>query len=381
MPLAAHFRQPLFVPNNSNSNNKKNVTDTKNTHNNNNRNDVKENQNPQVRPLTTMAVNKRGGIQRSDSVISELHNQRIRMAGRIGTKRFVDPCKVFIGNLPYTATESCIRNWFSERMGLPATVLFRQVKLVTHWQTGQSKGYAFLDFTEPIYATVCIEKCHNTNFQGRILSVSQGKKKGKESELYIVPTMEDDDDGEDDENDHVDANRDPPLKEGDEDIAIRNGIRQAMMTSKSSVMASTKTTTITTTSTTKATKTTITTPSKPPLTPEEIAMIRRLDPDLVPSDGGGMMSANGNTNSHTNENDVMEELLLEDDDDDDSNDDDGIDGYWYGDEEEENEIVTFDETLYMAAMEPEQSTMMNRERRREAERRQKRRKLPHKGFG
>ena len=34
---------------------------------------------------------------RSDSKIGSIHKERLKTAGRPGTKRFVDPCKVFVG--------------------------------------------------------------------------------------------------------------------------------------------------------------------------------------------------------------------------------------------------------------------------------------------
>mmetsp|Transcript_17638 Transcript_17638/g.33168 ORF Transcript_17638/g.33168 Transcript_17638/m.33168 type:complete len:295 (-) Transcript_17638:71-955(-) len=113
----------------------------------------------------------------ADSKIASLHAERVKTAGRVGTKRYVDPCKVFLGNLPFNITEKVLEQWLEERMGMPAPLLLQQVKVIRDWKTGKSKGYGFAIFTESIHATVCIEKCNGQQLDGRPLSVNQGKKK------------------------------------------------------------------------------------------------------------------------------------------------------------------------------------------------------------
>jgi hypothetical protein len=113
----------------------------------------------------------------ADSAIASRHLERVRTAGRVGTKRFVDPCKVFFGNLPFNVTEAVLESWLSDRMGLPPGLLLSQVKVIRDWKTSKSKGYGFVVFTEAIHGTVCIDKCNGQPFYGRLLSVGQGKKK------------------------------------------------------------------------------------------------------------------------------------------------------------------------------------------------------------
>ena len=97
----------------------------------------------------------------ADSQIASMHERRIRTAGRVGTKRFVNPCKVFVGNMPFDIDAETLQTWLSDQMGQPPAVLLTECKVIRDWKTGKSKGFGFAVFTEPIYATVCIDKCNN----------------------------------------------------------------------------------------------------------------------------------------------------------------------------------------------------------------------------
>lgn len=241
----------------------------------------------------------------SDSKLGELHNRRIKTAGRVGTKRYVNPCKVFLGNLPFNATEASLQEWLCDQMGLPAPFLLNGVKIVRDWKTGDSKGYGFCVFTEPIHATVCIDKCNGRLLQGRAVRVDQGIKK-QQTKILIKK----------DEKEPLDA----------DETAIQEGIRKA--------------------------KETIRLPD-----PEEMAMLRRLDPDLVDE-----------YFQELNDNDLFEEEEL-DDEDYDGDEDELFEILRDGDEKDEDEEDTNDETT------------MNRQQRREAAQRIKRKKRPSKGFG
>jgi RNA recognition motif-containing protein len=141
-------------------------------------------------PVTSSGFQKQQRLERSykgDSLIGELHEQRVKTAGRVGTKRYVNPCKVFVGNLPIHSnfTEADLKQWLCDQMGLPAHVLLNECKIVEDWKTGRSKGFGFAVFTEAIYATVCIDKCHLNELRGRRLTVKQGQKKQDTSVVYV----------------------------------------------------------------------------------------------------------------------------------------------------------------------------------------------------
>merc|ERR1712238_540140 len=46
-------------------------------------------------------------------------------------------------------------------------------------------GYGFVEFTDPIYASVCMDVCNGKKFNGRPIKVDQGKKKDVEDLVFI----------------------------------------------------------------------------------------------------------------------------------------------------------------------------------------------------
>jgi RNA recognition motif. (a.k.a. RRM, RBD, or RNP domain) len=125
-------------------------------------------------------IRRRSGGGDSDLLLA--HTNRIRTAGRIGTQRYVSPCKVFVGNLPFGLTDGAVlKEWVAtEVMGYPHShYLIHECKIIVDWKTGKSKGYGFIVFTEPIYASVCIDKfqTQGIQLQGRTVTASQGIKK------------------------------------------------------------------------------------------------------------------------------------------------------------------------------------------------------------
>lgn len=137
-------------------------------------------QQPQQRRRFAQARTQQQESYASDSKLGSMYKQRIKTAGRKGTKRFLDPCKVFIGNMPFDVDEKQLGNFILETMGQTRMVL-HSFKVIRDWKTGQSKGYGFVEFTDPIYATVCMEVCNGKKLNGRPIRVDQGKKKDAEN--------------------------------------------------------------------------------------------------------------------------------------------------------------------------------------------------------
>ena len=138
----------------------------------------------------TMKVS--GGSKRTrsskSSQLIELNNERLQTAGRPGTKNFVDPNKVFIGNLPYTATEDDVSNMFAAHWNIPINSVnerIESIKIIRDWKTNQSKGYGFIQFYEPMVATSAMEsinKGKGLKINGRRIRLDQGKRKPNEEE-------------------------------------------------------------------------------------------------------------------------------------------------------------------------------------------------------
>lgn len=73
--------------------------------------------------------------------------------------------KVFVGNLSYTMTEDGLREAFSQ---------FGEVvdlKIVTEFGTGRSKGFAFVEFSEEDMAKAAIEGLNEKELDGRTIFV------------------------------------------------------------------------------------------------------------------------------------------------------------------------------------------------------------------
>lgn len=142
-----------------------------------------------ITPSTTrrgqmdMKVSKGKSRNRKDSAVSILNNERKRTAGRRGTKRFVDPCKLFVGNLPYSADEDTVMDFLAQHLG--GTNNIHSVKIIREWKTGQSKGFGFVMFSDPIFATHAMETVKGKKLNGRVVNLNQGQKKVDPNVLYV----------------------------------------------------------------------------------------------------------------------------------------------------------------------------------------------------
>lgn len=77
--------------------------------------------------------------------------------------------KLYVGNLPYSATEKSITDTFSQ-CGQVASV-----KLITDRDTGRSKGFGFVEMSTDEEAAACISKLNGSDNDGRQMTVSEAK--------------------------------------------------------------------------------------------------------------------------------------------------------------------------------------------------------------
>jgi RNA recognition motif-containing protein len=77
--------------------------------------------------------------------------------------------RLFIGNLPYSATEADLREHLSGA-GAPS-----QVVLPTDRETGRPRGFAFVDYTDRAVAEEAIRRFNQQPFKGRPLAVSEAR--------------------------------------------------------------------------------------------------------------------------------------------------------------------------------------------------------------
>lgn len=82
--------------------------------------------------------------------------------------------------------------------------------MIRDWKTGESKGFGFVSFTDPIFATSAMESLRNVKLLDRVVRLNQGGRKKKEPNAAFVTS---------------DEREENELTE--EEVAIRTGLREA----------------------------------------------------------------------------------------------------------------------------------------------------------
>jgi len=79
--------------------------------------------------------------------------------------------KLYVGNLPFDATQEAVRAAFEAH----GTV--HEVSLITDRDTGRPRGFAFVEMDEQ-GAKAAIEALDSTDFGGRDLKVNEARERG-----------------------------------------------------------------------------------------------------------------------------------------------------------------------------------------------------------
>src|SRR5713101_4603082 len=79
--------------------------------------------------------------------------------------------RLFVGNLPYDATEVEIREHFSSVGNLS------YVSIPLDRETGKKRGFAFVEFSDAQQAQEAIRQFNNQPFKGRPLAVNEARAK------------------------------------------------------------------------------------------------------------------------------------------------------------------------------------------------------------
>ena len=77
--------------------------------------------------------------------------------------------RLFVGNLPYQATEDDVRTHFS------AVVPPTRVAIPVDRETGRPRGFAFVEFDSPAQAQEAIQRFNGQPFMGRNLAVNEAR--------------------------------------------------------------------------------------------------------------------------------------------------------------------------------------------------------------
>jgi len=81
--------------------------------------------------------------------------------------------KLFVGNLPYQATEQEIRELFSQAGSVES------VKIITDIRSGQSRGFGFVEMSSAEEAQKAVTLLHGHLFKDRTLTVSEAREQQK----------------------------------------------------------------------------------------------------------------------------------------------------------------------------------------------------------
>lgn len=83
--------------------------------------------------------------------------------------------KLYVGNLPYSATDETLNAAFSECGQVESA------RVITDRDSGRSKGFAFVEMSTDSEATMAIEKLNGANLDGRQMNVSEARPQTERS--------------------------------------------------------------------------------------------------------------------------------------------------------------------------------------------------------
>ncbi len=78
--------------------------------------------------------------------------------------------KLFVGNLPYTANEQDLQNFFADN-----SVTIDTVTVMRDRFTGQARGFGFIEINDDAAAQRAIDNCHGKELMGRTLVVNEAR--------------------------------------------------------------------------------------------------------------------------------------------------------------------------------------------------------------
>ncbi len=77
--------------------------------------------------------------------------------------------KLYVGNLPYSATNDSLSTEFSKFGTVDS------VKIITDRETGRSKGFGFVEMSDDTEAESAIQTLNGKEFEGRSITVSEAR--------------------------------------------------------------------------------------------------------------------------------------------------------------------------------------------------------------
>jgi RNA recognition motif-containing protein len=78
--------------------------------------------------------------------------------------------KLFVGNLPYKATEADLQQFFAD-----AGVQVESVNILRDRFSGEARGFGFVEINDDAVATQAVETCNGRQLMGRALVVNEAR--------------------------------------------------------------------------------------------------------------------------------------------------------------------------------------------------------------
>ncbi len=78
--------------------------------------------------------------------------------------------RLFVGNLPYSATETDVQNFFSD-----AGYSVDSVNVMRDRFSGEARGFGFVEISDEQQAQAAIAACNGKDFSGRALVINEAR--------------------------------------------------------------------------------------------------------------------------------------------------------------------------------------------------------------
>ena len=78
--------------------------------------------------------------------------------------------KLFVGNLPYSANEPEVQNFFTDH-----GITVDSVTVMRDRFTGQARGFGFVEINDDALAAKAVDTCHGQELMGRTLVVNEAR--------------------------------------------------------------------------------------------------------------------------------------------------------------------------------------------------------------
>ena len=141
-----------------------------------------------VKKMKKLYVQQKKIFENELELIDKLENSILDndiLKQSFGLENNDDNENIFIGNVPYEATEKSLKELFEEFGPI------KNIKIPTDWKTGHKKGHAFIQYEEPEMAKLAVKTgiiAFNEDKDKRIIDLSENGKKPRSLRIkYATP--------------------------------------------------------------------------------------------------------------------------------------------------------------------------------------------------